>query len=144
MNKQLLCILLSLNAALVSACTPAPVKPDDLPLPIYDAGTVVNPVASVQAPTDSARSHLHAMSSDDVKALYLQCSGEATQRRLGSGEVAFCSIVYDVLLKRHFGGSFEALLAWSRQAPEEARRGGPPAQASGPASATKIAGQLWY
>jgi hypothetical protein len=144
MNKQLVCILLSLNAALVSACTPAPVKPDDLPLPVFDAGTVVNPVASADAPPDSVRSHLHAMSADDVKALYVECSSEATQRRLGSGEVAVCSVVYDVLLKRHFDGSFEALLAWSRGAADKAPRSRPAAQASGPLSLTTIAAQRWH
>jgi hypothetical protein len=25
-----------------------------------------------------------------------------------------CSVGYDVLLKKHFGGDFEQLLAWSR------------------------------
>lgn len=31
------------------------------------------------------------------------------------GETAVCSVGYDVLLKRHFGGDFEALLACSRR-----------------------------
>lgn len=141
MNKWLVVIVLSLHAA---ACTTARVRSGD-GAPIYDAGIVANPgLARAESPTDSARRLLDAMSADDVKALYLECSGDATQRRLGSGEVVFCSIVYDVLLKRHFDGSFDALLAWSKQTADAAHRDRPAAQASGQASASTIAGQRWY
>lgn len=50
----------------------------------------------------------------DLKAFYLRCSRVAVQRSLGSNEIALCSLGYEVLLKRTFGGDFFALLAWSR------------------------------
>ena len=55
------------------------------------------------------------MSVDAVKSIYVQCSDQSVGRRLGGGEVAYCSTVYNVLLTRHFGGDFSALLAWSRR-----------------------------
>ena len=48
----------------------------------------------------------------DVERLYLQCARESEQRLLGPGEAAVCSIAGEVLLKRRFGGDFNALLAW--------------------------------
>jgi hypothetical protein len=39
----------------------------------------------------------------------------AAQARLAMTEAALCSMVYDVLLKQHFGGNFEALHAWWKQ-----------------------------
>jgi hypothetical protein len=52
----------------------------------------------------------------DIKQFYLQCVRKSTEVRLTAGEAAICSIGYDVLLKRHFAGDFEALLAWSKRA----------------------------
>ena len=63
---------------------------------------------------DSLRTRLDAMQESGLKTLYLHCSKEAMQRALGSGEAASCSIVYETLLRRWFGGDFIALLAWSR------------------------------
>lgn len=63
---------------------------------------------------DTAREHLNALPLHAVGQLYVECSHEAIARSLGSGEAELCSVVYDVLLTRHFGGDFDALLAWSR------------------------------
>jgi hypothetical protein len=56
----------------------------------------------------------------ELKNTYSNCSREAMQRVLGSGEAALCSVVYEALLGRIFGGDFEALLAWSRLHPDYA------------------------
>jgi hypothetical protein len=52
----------------------------------------------------------------DIKQFYLQCVRESTEVRLTAGEATICSIGYDVLLRHHFAGDFEALLAWSKRA----------------------------
>ena len=57
---------------------------------------------------------LEVMPESSLKTIYLGCSREALQRSLGSGEIASCSIVYETLLRRGFGGDFMAVLAWSR------------------------------
>lgn len=55
----------------------------------------------------------------DLKSFYLRCSRAASQSLLGSGEAALCSLGYEILLKRTFGGDFFALLAWSRLHPDD-------------------------
>lgn len=55
----------------------------------------------------------------DLKAFYLRCSRTAMQGSIGSNDIALCSIGYEILLKRAFGGDFFALLAWWRSQPKE-------------------------
>lgn len=57
---------------------------------------------------------LERASDADLKSFYLHCS-QAGRRSLGMGGVAVCSIGYELLLQRTFGGDFYALLAWSRR-----------------------------
>ena len=64
---------------------------------------------------------LYRLPEQDLKAFYLQCNRAATQTSLGSGDIALCSIGYEILLERTFGGDFSALLAWSRNQPDEER-----------------------
>jgi hypothetical protein len=64
---------------------------------------------------------LHELPEQDLKAFYLECNRAATQTSLGSGDIALCSIGYEILLKSTFGGDFSALLAWSRNQPNEER-----------------------
>lgn len=47
-----------------------------------------------------------------LKALVLRCSHDAGQRFLGHDDAAMCSIGYEALLRREFGGNFDALLTW--------------------------------
>jgi hypothetical protein len=72
---------------------------------------------SVQAfalPADPVRTQLEQMDEHGMKRFYARCSQEGLQRRLDGGEAMACSVGYEVLLKKHFGGDFEQLLAWSR------------------------------
>ena len=71
--------------------------------------------AGAVPPVDPLRGRLEGLTASQIKQVYLNCSNQAIERRLDGGEAARCSIAYDVLLKRHFGGNFDALLAWSRQ-----------------------------
>ena len=74
----------------------------------------------VAARHDHLTTQLEVVPESSLKTLYLGCSREATQRSLGSGEIASCSIVYETLLRRGFGGDFMALLAWSRAQRDDA------------------------
>ncbi|HEU0203737.1 MAG TPA: hypothetical protein VFR86_25275 [Burkholderiaceae bacterium] len=56
---------------------------------------------------------LSALSAEDLKAFYMQCDRAAAQGSLG-GDVALCSLAYELLLKGAFDGDFFALLAWWR------------------------------
>jgi hypothetical protein len=78
------------------------------------AQTALEPVAAPQ-PEALVVAHLETLSDERLKAFYLRCSDAAVGGQLGSGEIALCSIGYEMLLKRSFGGDFMALLAWSRQ-----------------------------
>lgn len=59
--------------------------------------------------------HLDRLPAADLKRLYLDCESESETGRLGIGGIEACSVVYVELLRRVFGGDFDALLAWSRQ-----------------------------
>lgn len=66
---------------------------------------------------DAMRIRLETMDERDLKRFYVRCSQQGIERRLDGGEAMTCSVGYDVLLKKHFGGDFQRLLAWSRSAP---------------------------
>ena len=76
------------------------------------------PTSEVAQAHGSVRAGIEALSMQEAKQFYLDCSRAAMRGRLGSGETAVCSIGYEVLLERHFGGDFYALLAWSRSQPQ--------------------------
>lgn len=71
-------------------------------------------------PADPAIAHLARLPEPCLKQLYIRCSREASQRLLDFGTAAYCSTVYETLLKGSFGGDFQAFLAWSRQHPDDA------------------------
>jgi hypothetical protein len=54
---------------------------------------------------------------DELKRIYLGCSSASLGGRLGTQGIAQCSVVYEALKNRAFGGDFEKLLAWSRSQP---------------------------
>lgn len=70
--------------------------------------------------------HLETVPENDLKTVYLHCSREAPRGTLGFGGIASCSVVYETLLRRVFGGDFYSLIAWSR-----AQRGDTIAQDAG-------------
>jgi hypothetical protein len=67
-----------------------------------------------------ANSPLETLSEPRLKSLYLTCSRAASRQLLASTEIGFCSVVYETLLTRVFGGDFHALLAWSKRHPDGA------------------------
>jgi hypothetical protein len=64
--------------------------------------------------TDFVRAALDRLSEHELKAFYAGCSHQSIERRLDGAEAMACSIAYDVLLKKYFGGDFSILLIWSR------------------------------
>jgi len=71
------------------------------------------PVAHAQQDEDA----LEAVSIEDLKCVYLSCSREASDGGLTGMGIMQCSIVYETLKRRAFGGDFDRLLAWSKAQP---------------------------
>jgi hypothetical protein len=54
---------------------------------------------------------------DELKHVYLTCNRTAASGQLNTGRIQYCSIVYEELKQRAFGGDFDRLLAWSSANP---------------------------
>lgn len=50
-----------------------------------------------------------------LKLVFRECSNAANQAMLDGRTAAHCSMSYEALLRRSFGGDFRALMAWWRQ-----------------------------
>jgi len=57
---------------------------------------------------------------DELKAVYLSCDRVASRTILDMAAAAFCSRYAEELLRRGFAGDFDTLLAWWREAKEQA------------------------
>jgi hypothetical protein len=73
------------------------------------------PAATVLGDYQRLRAHYELVAEVRLKAVYLHCARESSQRLLGFDEAARCSIASEVLKMRSFRGDFNALLAWWRQ-----------------------------
>lgn len=60
---------------------------------------------------------------DELKQIYLTCDRAAASARLSTEGIWQCSIVYEELKRRAFGGDFDRLRAWSRANPSEVDAG---------------------
>ena len=69
-------------------------------------------VVSTAATAQPDRSHLAALTVDELKVMYLECDHVASQTLLGPTEGAHCSMVAEELKQRGFGGDFGRLFAW--------------------------------
>lgn len=71
------------------------------------------------APAALGHSHQSAeverLSIEQLKRFYLWCARAATDGQLDNGAIMQCSVFYEALKERAFGGDFERLLAWSRE-----------------------------
>lgn len=52
------------------------------------------------------------MTIETLKSVYLDCAARATRQRQDTGDVMLCSIAYEELKRRAFGGDFSRLRAW--------------------------------
>ena len=101
---------------------------------IRSGGAAIGVVALMLLPTATPLAHeyasgdgLNEVSIGALKRAYLACNDAAIGGRMGSGSVMQCSIVYEALKRRAFGGDFGKLLAWSQAQPPAVatgRRGG--------------------
>ena len=68
-----------------------------------------------------------ALSPEDLRAAYLACERAAVAERMETGGVMECSVIYEELKRRVFGGDFGRLRAWSDphlgRAPEDKAAG---------------------
>lgn len=90
---------------------------------LVSIATVFTSIHAAAAGADDVHAAaLRQLSDEGLKTYYLQCSDSALQSALGASEIALCSVGYELLLQRVFGGDFFALLTWSRsQADADAR-----------------------
>ena len=80
------------------------------------ATALAQTAAVIRVPTlqDRSLARFDRLSEAQLKAYFLQCSHEATERMLALDEGALCSAAQDALKNRSFAGDFGALLAWWR------------------------------
>jgi hypothetical protein len=57
---------------------------------------------------------LEQLPEDCLKSMVVECSAVASQQMLDAGAAASCSLSYEALLKRGFGGNFQEMLTWWR------------------------------
>lgn len=60
---------------------------------------------------------------DELKKAYLACGRAAMSGQLNTAEIMQCSVVYEELKLRAFGGDFEKMRAWSRAQSDQAPDG---------------------
>ena len=53
------------------------------------------------------------LSTEQLKTAYLECERAALIEKLGSGDAMLCSVIYEDLKYREFGGDFLRLKAWA-------------------------------
>jgi hypothetical protein len=76
-----------------------------------------NPIAEREGTIFS----LQQMPESCLKSLFIECSHAAGERILDLGSAAFCSMGYEALLSKGFGGNFHALLGWWRRERDQGR-----------------------
>jgi hypothetical protein len=106
----------AVTAALLAAALGVSAQTTPIATPVSEiAGGASRPVTLDKVSVrDPLRAQLETLAEGELKSIYVNCSREAVERRLGSGGRAYCSVAYDVLLSRHFAGDFRAFLAWSQ------------------------------
>ena len=55
---------------------------------------------------------LENMPQQCLREMFRQCTDAARASLLDLGSAAACSMGYEALLRKHFGGNFQALMAW--------------------------------
>ena len=79
----------------------------------FAAATLMTTVALGTVHARPPLDNLDQVSIDDLKRSYLACHRASMRRALAAGEAMQCSVVYEALKHRAFGGDFERLLAWT-------------------------------
>lgn len=71
--------------------------------------------ADAAADGGAAARPMDVVHSESLKLRYLRCEQAASERPLDGTTITSCSVVYEELKQRVFGGSFDALHAWWRE-----------------------------
>lgn len=92
-----------------AACLPVPARADDEPTAECHAAV---PRDRLLAERSATIASLEQMPASCLKALFVECSDSADQWLLDLGSAALCSMGYEALLHKGFGGDFRAMMAW--------------------------------
>ena len=85
------------------------------------------PSPACRAPADDGPPLLHrqdriaqyeSLGDHCLKRLVVECNAAASRQLLDAGSAFACSLGYEALLRRGFGGDFQAMLAWWRTRPD--------------------------
>ncbi len=68
------------------------------------------------APFEAAVSEIRKLTEAELKRFYLKCSRASVRGNISGGEIQLCSVGYEQLLQRVFGGDFREFLEWRRNA----------------------------
>lgn len=75
--------------------------------------------AAAHAAAQPDRTILARHSEDELKQVFLACDRGAATALLGAADAAACSLVYEELKERVFGGDFRRLVAWWKAQPRD-------------------------
>ena len=70
------------------------------------------PPGNVLTHREETISRMEQLSETCLKVLMVQCSESANMQLLDLGSAAMCSMGYEALLRKGFGGSFVAMMMW--------------------------------
>lgn len=74
-------------------------------------GVLCASVALQQASANELH-RIGSMPIEELKGVYLGCEQAATASRLAGNDVMYCSLVYEQLKQKAFGGEFRLIRAW--------------------------------
>ena len=72
------------------------------------------PVVAMPGSRERLLAAFDAIADGPLRAMFLQCARDSSERMLGLDEAVPCAMAWDALLKRGFNGDIDALLAWWR------------------------------
>jgi hypothetical protein len=90
----------------VGSAAPARAPDDPRAAALPTAQQLAAPQPAAPLPSD--------LSVDRLKAAYLECDRSARTRLIDGATAGLCSTIGEELMRRGFGGDFDALLAWWR------------------------------
>lgn len=68
------------------------------------------------APFEEAVAEIRTLTEAELKRFYLRCARASVRGHISGGEIQLCSVGYEQLLQRVFGGNFREFLEWRRNA----------------------------
>ena len=110
---QMLAIALCKRAAVVVALCSLPLAAR-AEAPVQASQCSVPPVANFFASRESTIVSMQEMPEGCLKSMMLRCGDAANRGLLDPTNAAMCSMGYEALLRKSFGGSFPAMMAWRR------------------------------